>query len=269
MVTQLLDSGRLNSENYVLASLLREALRKFVDPTIHETHSSRGNDSNWEELLSCETNPLSAGKLNEDEIKEFIDFIEQSYDIFGELTRKFTDLIVSGPLQLANFENSSERFFRYLNKIGVEEPLAREFAHKFSEFVSDEMPDLEVLSAVEDLREQHRAEQPVTPKRKYPGRRSSTDADPVKFLDDVYGEEVRAGRLSVSRLQELDSALYQSLYTDMKAQGKNVSDILNPKARDYLRRATACAHILGIDSPEEAGRFFGMRPNRIASLLTR
>lgn len=260
----------LDGGNYALASTLRAALKSYTPIVNEEPHSNRGNEANYDDLVLYSEDQDQDNKYNTKDVEKFISFIERDYDIIGELERKFTDIIPRGKLDLAKVQNSSDRLRTFLARKSVDKKLATEVVGLFSEFVAEEFPELETLSAVQDLREQYLAEQPVVQKRKYPGRRSSSpDADPVKFLNDVYGDDVEAGRLSVSRLQEIDSALYQSLYTDMRAQGKTVSDILNPKSRDYLRRAAACAHILGIPSPEEAGRFFGMRPERIASRLER
>lgn len=211
----------------------------------------------------------------EDSLNILVDLFLKSPSIIRELGKNFTDLVRQQRAPKIDTGDIVDRFQRFLIGDGLNEAEAQEMASRLGGFVSREMPELSVLGAVDALRKQHRAEELVFPEKKYVARRKDElvaknipdELYPFAFLEYYYGDAVREGRLSAGRLQEIDHALYQALWSALKDEGKGrtVRDLLNPLARDYLGRAEACAAILGIESPEEAGRFFGMRPARIAA----
>jgi hypothetical protein len=211
----------------------------------------------------------------EEHLNLLVDLFQNVPNIIRELGKKFTELVRQQSSSGISAADIVDRFQRYLIADGLSEAAAQETASRLGSFVSKEMPELGVLAAVDTLRRQHRAEELVLPEKKYVARRKEEiggkavvdETYPFEFLENYYGGAIREGRLSAGRLQEIDHALYQALWLSLKreGQGRAVRDLLNPLARDYLGRAQACAAILGIESPEEAGRFFGMRPERIAA----
>lgn len=211
----------------------------------------------------------------EEKLNLLVDLFINSPNIIRQLGNKFTELIHQQRSSVIGMTDVVGRFQSYLVEQGQSAEAAQETASQLGSFVSKEMPELGVLGAVHTLRRQHRAEELVLPEKKYVARRKEEiggkavddETYPFEFLENYYGGAIREGRLSAGRLQEIDHALYQALWLALKREGKGrtVRDLLNPLARDYLGRAQACAAILGIESPEEAGRFFGMRPERIVA----
>jgi hypothetical protein len=211
----------------------------------------------------------------EENLNLLVDLFLDSPNIIYQLGKKFTELVRQQGSPEIGVTDVVDRFQRYLMEDGLSEVAAQETASRLGSFFAKEMPELGVLGAVHTLRRQHRAEELVLPEKKYVARRKEEiggkavedEMYPFEFLENYYGGAIREGRLSSGRLQEIDHALYQALWLSLKREGKGrtVRDLLNPLARDYLGRAQACAAILGIESPEEAGRFFGMRPERIVA----
>lgn len=207
-----------------------------------------------EELVSDIDTAQTLDKLSRDA------FMGKFADRFGK--RRQDESERPAPLSEAEAKSASDKFRIFLERQGLGKPDAARIAALHATFVQKELPELSVLAAVQELRNQF-SPVPVKPKNPYPGKRVYPDAR--KFLIDNYGEEIDNGQMTPGKLQELDKALYMALYRDVDGTTETVADLVEPKGKPYAKRAAASATILGASSPEEAGRFFGgLRVDRIA-----
>jgi hypothetical protein len=136
------------------------------------------------------------------------------------------------------------------------------------------MPSVSVLDAVAELRQQLHGERP-TAKTLYTGRRSGIE--PMRYLMENYGADIRQGRLSAGQLHTADSTLYMSLRAELLAQTppRTVSQLFdeltaeNKRGGVYRRRFDACCEILDA-SEEEAARFLAnLRTSRLKTSTVR
>ena len=137
-----------------------------------------------------------------------------------------------------------------------------------SSFVRELFPELDVLDAVSELRDQFHSKKVVC-KTRFPGRRSGTDAK--AFTLEQYGDEIRSGALGPGRLETIDQNLYMSLRQRLESEtpARSVAEFFAEHAAEekqgspLARRINACASILDT-TPTDAGRFFaGVRPDRV------
>lgn len=141
------------------------------------------------------------------------------------------------------------------------------------QFLRFELPEIDALDAVRELRAQFRS-QKVEQKEPYPGKRKA--GDPIAFLIKHYGDEIRSGQVAPGRFVTIDKPLYLAVRNELlrervkRSLGQLFDDIIGkgPRPRAYKRRVEACAAILE-SSELEAGKFFGgVRADRIAENQT-
>lgn len=163
--------------------------------------------------------------------------------------------------------SSISQFKVFLESEGESQEDAKRVSALYDRFVKTVLPEIAVLEAVKELREQFHPH-PVGQKPTYPGKRACPDAR--KFLMEHYGEDIENGSLTPGILQSIDKYLYTALYRDLEGTGETVADVVRPRGKPYARRAVACAAILGTADTEEAGRFFGsLRADRVERHMTK
>lgn len=167
-----------------------------------------------------------------------------------------------------DLKHAGSEFCQHLQAHGHSTSEATHLGKLLDSFVSARLPQLEVLSAVSELRE---LAQPRNVKAKlpYPGRRGGID--PVTYLKDHYGDEIRAGRLGPGRLETIDRALYASIYgrLPLMSPPMNMAQLFDSiadegkKGRPSTRRLRALSTILGMNEKDTASFLSGVRPDRV------
>jgi len=181
------------------------------------------------------------------------------------LVGKFSDRVAktstAADIAADQFLNAGARFEAFLLARGESPERAAEQRLALSLFMAKHMPDIGVLSAVQDLRELAGSSKAES-KGKYPGRRKC-DIAPVDYLLANYGDEIRDGRLTPGRLSAIDSYLYQAVRVQLWRDPtiKTVTELFDTIRPESMRvdrttrRDKACAQILGT-TELEASRFF-------------
>lgn len=151
-----------------------------------------------------------------------------------------------------------------------------ELGDSISKTKTDLAKDIDIQRAVEELRDQFHSSQ-VSTKPPYPGKRAGVD--PINFLLEHYGDDIREGRLWTGTLAHLDNSLYVSVRKALSLpdpesgrEPQSLTDFfqahLAPEKRGtpLQRRLRAAAAILGA-SEEDAAKFFGtLRPDRVEAI---
>ena len=160
--------------------------------------------------------------------------------------------------------------------------LARHIGHHFltsgkaeevaNDFFSRDSNLLELLDAVQELRDQFQAERGRY-KPKYPGRVGGID--PLVFLKQHYGNEMRDGTIGAGALATRDRALHAAAERKVAAQyeGKSLQDYFDSfraqgkEGTLQQRKYAACAKILN-STRQDAAKYFGaMKPERTPVLF--
>lgn len=157
------------------------------------------------------------------------------------------------------FFQTIDRYEEYLLSQGVGADEAARHATLLATFAAKELPDLSVLAAVRELRDQAHAKEPDLPQ--YPGLRSGID--PMEFALEHLGEAIRSGGLTAGQLAVRDSKLYDGIRDrlSLRTPPMTVSEFfesLKPehkKGRAMDRRVRAVATVLDT-SERAAGLFF-------------
>src|ERR1700733_1552382 len=128
------------------------------------------------EAEDFEGNKRTFSFTNLDEFYNFIDdfkeFIRNDVSIREFVARKsYIDQERSRRLRESVALTASDRFLRFLEKKGLPEEEAQRFGKLHQEFLQENLPEVEVLSAVQELRDQFHSGPPVEQKRPYPGKR--------------------------------------------------------------------------------------------------
>ena len=174
-------------------------------------------------------------------------------------TKAWTDKLSDDGSSLSRRAADSGRHFRnFLARQGIVAEEAERLTELHNTFVKTELPEIDVLEAVQDLRDQWQGKKPNY--ARYRGR--ETDGDPRAHLIKHFGESIKAGRFSSGQLALADRALYDALRNDLAADPKRtVGDVFDELRQDPRRRSAlvqrvdACAIVLG-SSAEEAAAFF-------------
>ena len=143
---------------------------------------------------------------------------------------------------------------------------------KKSALVKRIFPDIELLDAVSELRDQALFKG-LTKKPLYPGRRSGRD--PIAFLLENYKIDIEQGWLGPGQLYRLDVLLYASVRRALDQHNPPLTvgqffeskTPMEKRGSLHQRRLQACSIMLGVSS-EDAIKFMGsMRTDRIPSSL--
>ncbi|HTQ13473.1 MAG TPA: hypothetical protein VMH86_06315 [Rhizomicrobium sp.] len=118
------------------------------------------------------------------------------------------------------------------------------------------------------MREQLHGEK-VVAKMLYPGRRSGID--PVEYLMEHYGEDIKLGRLGPGRLFNIDAGLYTSVHERLKSANPPTTITAffaahtaeDKRGTAGERRMRALATILQTSQPEAARFLQNVRPSRL------
>lgn len=137
-----------------------------------------------------------------------------------------------------------------------------------STYVNRFFPELSVLDAVAELREQVHGEKTAA-KQPYPGRRSGVDA--VDYLLKNYGTEIKGGRLGPGQLHLLDQNLYVAVRHQLSEAKPpaTIAAFLESHAPEekhgsaFQRRIRACAQILDTDEESTARFLSNVRGDRL------
>lgn len=159
------------------------------------------------------------------------------------------------------FLNAGARYEEFLLKRGASPEQAADQRLALTLFMAQEMPDIGVLEAVQELRE-IATRKPVPKRRPYPGR-EECELTPLNFLHKYYGDDIAAGGMGPGRLSVIDQRLYRAVSWELSQQNPP-QDIRtyfeqlcdeSKRGRTSDRRSRACATVLGT-SEDAANRFF-------------
>jgi hypothetical protein len=156
----------------------------------------------------------------------------------------------------------TERFRRYLRDRELLTPEIDGAIDHLSEFFQAELPEIDALPAVRELRWQaHRHK--VEPKAPYPGKRQGVEAIP--YLLREYGDEIRSGALGSGRLHTIDSSLCSAVVLDLRRANPpmTIGEFFAQQSGGRVpgtilqRRIRAFAEILDTTEPEAASLLAG------------
>lgn len=153
-------------------------------------------------------------------------------------------------------------------------------------YVRQQLPDVEVLAAVNELRDQFQIRKRMQTRKEfrsmtiarepYPGL--TTGIDPIAYVLEKYGDEIRSGILGSARLRKIDLKLYEALYDRLgradppmtvagffEKQQSGVQFGEGKQGALNARRVRALAVILGQPDADTMGFFSSIRSGHILS----
>jgi hypothetical protein len=206
----------------------------------------------------------SQGIIRQDALN-LLDSVVNDEVFISKFVANYADLVRGGQKQQADLsqpgaQQAGARFERFLIQQGESPDTASAQRQKLEVFMSEELPELSVLSAVMELREQFHGHAGNKPS--YPGKRSGIT--PADFVIEHYADNIRAGSIGPGQLAISDRRLYGALRDDLRAQDPpqsmaNFFDSVrleNKRGKLSERRVRACAAVLGAND-DQAARFFG------------
>lgn len=140
-------------------------------------------------------------------------------------------------------------------------------------YLSRQVPEIELIGVVRDLRKLLHAEKIDGPLAEYPGRKAGVSA--VEFTRTHYADAIRSGSLGPGQLQLIDKKLANALRHELASEepARSVSDFFNEvygwrkeRTSPLQLKLQLCARLLGVTEIEAAEFLSGIRPDRVRAI---